>query len=164
MKWPYLIRRSSWERCNCIKTLNPCPYNGYRCLSLSSFPPSLCPPWTPPPLCLPLQSSKSAPHHNLMFHFFPPLSSSSPLPRKLPLIVIWHYVLRIWAAAVFCAVCFSFLIPGNATLFGQTEALGRQAKLICVCFLKNVCVVGDNRLFSPWKQYWTHSLFYLCSA
>lgn len=33
MKWPYLIPYSSWERCNSIKTVNPCPYNRYRCLS-----------------------------------------------------------------------------------------------------------------------------------
>lgn len=88
MKWPYLILWSPWECCNCIKTANPCSYNCYRCLSLSS---PLCLFYQFPlsPHILPLKSSKSA-HHNLLpflfilFYLF--LSSQSGAR------IISHYV------------------------------------------------------------------------
>lgn len=119
MKWPYLILWSPWERCNCIKTVNPCPYNCYRCLSLlsplslsiASLSPSL------PPHIFSLKSSKSV-LHNLYFYFFS--------PRAPKVVHVCNLTL------CFCRICFgvcllsALLIPQSSsrTLFITQSADG----------------------------------------
>lgn len=90
MKWPYLILRSPWERCNCIKTLNPCPYNCYRCLSLlSPLPLSIA---RPPSVSsrLSLKSSKSV-LHNLMFYFLSSQNGTCVISRYVFVDLLWCF-------------------------------------------------------------------------
>ncbi len=113
MKWPYLILWSPWERCNCIKTVNPCPYNCYRCLSLLS-PLSLSITLSPSVSSyLSLKSSKSV-LRNLMFYF---LSSQNGT------CIISHYVFvdLLWCLSFVC-VHNSFQLMSEVSHCSQPRA------------------------------------------